>query len=394
MAKSKKDVGATTQSKDLSFQTANQQLQGSFNCALLSNEDAAFMVVLMDDLLHECMALVDAQCDYIKAAYSSITFHAIRKDTLKTFTTYADKNTLRFVSRFVAGPQPELNQGQAWLKEIQKHVRIYRSYWVEIVDRCLEAAVLQYRTGKPAQPSAENPYVPVYHEDMLYGTLNALRLRYRRIKDIEDRLSRPFVRRVATVARNFARDPDLFRVHYQQGYCGVLIAAGRYDPEFGSFASQVNMWVSNQVIGSIKTENTMFKVPDRVYKHRELVEAYRRKNPAVTLEEIAEKENIDLKTLEHSLSLQNMQNVSQILDDLDDDEPASYMDMSHENTKQIESVTEQLDKYSADLTDAERVVLALLFDYDSVAHNRRSEAEDVRREAFRQVYHVVYGQAA
>lgn len=386
------DISASGTVNDRSFAQANTILNDSFQFCLLDNADAAYLVSLMDDLIYECLSALDGECSLVQQFYLNLAYHAHRKETKKTFSTVHDAYT-GYYAHVVGEPN--------WLYAVRRYVRVYRAYWLSLIDSLNEQVPLIqqqlqnqscvcFDDRKPISISLYGVSSSISYF-RAYGLINVLQSCWPRIKDIERRITVPFLRRVGTLARNFTREPEVFLEHYQHGFEGVLIALSKYDSEYGSFASQVNMWVNNRMIHSIKQSNSFIRIPDRMYKLRVLVDKHRKKNPNATLREIAAAESVDLKALESAIALHDRQNIASLIDDIDDDEPEAYTDLSLEQDKESADLSQQLSHYTTELTLPERLILYLFYDYESIDVDSMliDDTDAVEREAFRQLSFVL-----
>lgn len=385
------DLGSFGTVKDRAFAQANDLLNSSFNYCLLDNADAAYLVNLMDDLIYSCLHALDEDSTIVREFYMNLVYHANRKGTKKTFSTVNDRFACVY-AHTVGMPM--------WLYAVRRYVRIYRAYWMSLLGTIVEqlpaiVAQLDSQLDRPLDDrspvslsSCGVTFEVPYHR--AYGLVNVLNANWARIKDVERRISVPFLRRVGTLARNFAREPEVFLEHYQHGFEGVLIALSKYDSEYGSFASQVNMWVNNRMIHSIKQSNSFIRIPDRMYKLRVLVDKHRKKNPNATLQDVADAESVDIKSLESAVALHDRQNVAMLIDDVDDDEPEAYTDLSLEQDKEANDLSQQLHHYMLGLTDTERLILFLFYDYDSIDVGKMLvDKAELERETFRQLGFVL-----
>jgi len=378
---------------DRSFAQATDTLNESFKFCLLDNADAAYLVNLMDDLIYDSLAVIDAECSLVRSFYLNLVYHAYRKGTKKTFSTVNDVYLCSFVH---AIGEPD------WLYAVRRYTRVYRAYWLSVLsDLYDQIPQLEFQVSAQSDIPLDDR-VPVklllfgvsssvaYHR--IWGILNSLKANWPRIKDIERRVSVPFLRRVGTLARSFSREPEVFMDHYQHGYEGVAIALSKYDSEYGSFASQVNMWVNNRMIYSIKQSNSFIRIPDRMYKLRVAVDRRRKKNPNATLDEISMLEGVDIRLVENAVALHDMQNVASLIDDLDEegDEPEAYTDVALEQDRETVDMSQQLAHYTAELTAMERLVLFLFYDYESIPVDKLCiDPEDLEYETFRQLSFVL-----
>lgn len=384
---------ASTNVNDRSFAQATDTLNDSFKFCLLDNADAAYLVNLMDDLIYDSLSVIDCECSLIRSFYLDLVYHAYRKGTKKTFSTVNDAYLCSFAH--VIG-EPD------WLYAVRRYARVYRAYWYSVLSDLydqipeIEAQVLS-QSDVPLDDRSPislvlfgvTAYIS-YHR--IWGILNSLKANWFRIKDIERRVSVPFLRRVGTLARSFAREPEIFMDHYQHGYEGVAIALSKYDSEYGSFASQVNMWVNNRMIYSIKQSNSFIRIPDRMYKLRVAVDRRRKKNPNATLEEISILEGVDIRLVENAVALHDMQNVASLIDDLDEegDEPEAYTDVALEQDRETVDMSQQLAHYTAELTAMERLVLFLFYDYESLVVDKMCiDPAALDYETFRQLSFVL-----
>jgi DNA-directed RNA polymerase specialized sigma subunit len=374
---------------DRSFAQANDVLNSSFKFCLLDNADAAYLVALLDDLIYECLTVIDNECSLVQQFYMNLVYHAQRKETKKTFSTLND---------MLAPSYAHVVGCDMWLYAVRKYVRIYRAYWTSFLDAVMEQlpslrSQLDAQLDRPLDDRGPVQLTVLGVTDSLnyyraYSIINTLSFCIPRIQDVDRRISVPFLRRVGTLARNFSREPEIFMDHYQHGYEGVTIALSKYDSEFGSFASQVNMWVNNRMIHSIKQTHSFIRIPDRMYKMRVLVDRARKRNPNITLEEVAQAESVDVRTLELAVSLHDRQNIATLIDDLDD-EPEAYTDLTLEQDKEAVDLSQQLDFYTSELTQQERLLLYLFYDYESIDTSALANDPDVLRESFRQLSAVL-----
>lgn len=378
---------------DKSFVQANDILNNSFQFCLLDNADAAYLVNLMDDLIYECLSLIDSECTLIRSFYLNLVYHAYRKGTKKTFSTVNDA--------FLCSYAHLIGQDN-WLYAIRRFARVYRAYWLsalsdlydqipELEKELLASSDVPLDDREPVSLSLYGVKSTVPY-CRAWGIVNVLRANWSRIKDIERRVAVPFLRRVGTLARSFAREPEIFMDHYQHGFEGVLIALSKYDSEYGSFASQVNMWVNNRMIYSIKQSNSFIRIPDRMYKLRVLVDKRRKRNPNISLDEISSLESVDIRLVENAVALHDMQNVASIIDDIDDDsdEPEAYADVAIEQDREAIDMSQQLTHYTSELTREERLALFLFYDYETTCvDNLLLDSKAVEQETFRQLSFVL-----
>lgn len=360
------------------YDRSNAQLYGAFKYPTLSNEDAVILVGLIDDCVYKSLKCVDAHTDWVRRQYARFAVGSIFKDLKKAYSSVNDSLVFTELPVLV---------GDDWLDRVRNDVNLYRGHWI----KALRSFIQQYGDYQflcMSDSPADKRQAAAIELDLdandrsLYGVIAEVKHNLARISKILERMVRPYLRKLVSLAKTFAREPTAFFENYQNGYHGILSAIGRYDVRIGAYAFIVDMWIKSYMVSGISTASNTIKMPSRIWKHRRLLE----KHSNMEVEQIAKKHGIDPSLLQDSARLLDVRNAMPIIEESDEqaDNLEDYHDRRHEQEHEISQLRQQLETYSRSLAPHDRLVLSIAFDID--LHTSEIPKADLDREAARQLF--------
>lgn len=358
------------------YQRSDAQLYGAFKYPTLRNEDAVLLASLMDDCLYAAAAAVDVNSTWTKTEYAKLAVATIfKKSGNGSYSTVSDRY---FVTTLPLLDKPD------WLTTVRTHVSPFR----DLLNTMMSAFEIKC-SSLPYWSSSERwlPRIQALERELgcttggLYGAFAEVQYQLQRYHDISNRMSRPYLRRIVSVAKGFANRPDAFLENYQNGYHGALIAIGKYDSRKGAFAFFVDVWIKNRMISGITNASNSISLPERVWKHKRLLERHSNKE----IDEIAKIEGVNADLLRNSALLLDVRNAAPLIEENDENNESldDYHDLEALESENQHIVNDQLQLYTKKLSARSRLVLGLAFDVN--LFNEVPEA-DVEREAARQLY--------
>lgn len=349
------------------FQVMAKVIRSSFHYTVISNEEAVFLLTLLDDVIYGCLARLDAVTDTVRSRYLDIVnhyaFHPV--DGRSSYSSCCPDSIVVASLMWI---------GENWLSMIRYRVHLFRIYFMDMIHDLdnmtagYEAALEVPETSKD-YASAQARIAQITDRlgagDATYFAIREVRRCVARIEKIVRKLTYPYLRKVVVAARRYGTtNPGFFLENYQNGCSGIRIAIGRHDCELGAFASTVDRWVGNRIMTFIRDNGMLVHVPDRAFTHRNIVERYQSKQHDITLEEIAEIEGINPKLLTESMTMVEAQ--TGYVDLAEEDEATSkhsldYIDRSTDSDSPENTVNETIQEYKSVLRHRDRALLCLLY---------------------------------
>lgn len=364
------------------YRRSDAQLYGAFKYPTLSNESAVILANTLDDCLYRGLAVLDVT-DYVRRVYGKLVVEAIFRRKQKSLSTDND--------RYYLTTLPGMHRDD-WLIAVRKHVSPIREIWINTLNHFIKTNLNMLSLGRASDVHAAEIMTRVESKydcppGALYGVIAEAQYQMTRAQGIVDRMSRPYLRRVVSLAKTYANEPEAFLENYQSGFQGVLTAIGKYDGRFGAFAFLVDIWVRNRMIAGITKSSNSFTLPDRVWKHKRLLDKHSNKD----VEEIAALEGVSADLLRDSAHLLDVRNASQIIEESDEDNEIfeAYHDKQAAEEEDDTLVIEQVRLLASKLSAAHRLVLSLAFDVD--LHKDNVKPEDIRVETARQLFCTILG---
>lgn len=357
-----------------SYDRSNAQLYGAFKYPILKNDDAVFLVGLIDDCVYRALKTLDDCTDFVRRQYAKVTVDALYKGTRKSFSSVDDHNLFAAL--------PTLTD-ENWLDVVRNELIMYRGHWIHILSSFLKryenylvVAIDESERRKSEAMEAELDA----SSNSLYGAVAEVKHLMNRVSGILERMVRPYLRKIVSLAKTYARDPDVFFENYQNGYHGVLTAIGRYDMRIGAYAFIVEQQLRSRMVSGM---SSLISMPDRLWKHKRLID----KNPNLEIEAIAKKEGIDVSLLQDSMHLLEVRNAMPLIEESDEnaDELECYHDAQADQEHDLALVKQQLAVYSKNIKQRDRLILSIAFDVDMFEGITVSQ-DELDKEAVRQLY--------
>jgi DNA-directed RNA polymerase sigma subunit (sigma70/sigma32) len=360
------------------YDRSNAQLYGAFQYPTLRNEDAVLLVGLIDDCVYNALSVLDLHTDWVRTQYAKFAAGSVFKQLRKSYSSVGD-HLLYTMLPVLGGPD--------WLTRIRSEVKLHRGHWI----KALNAFINQYGEYQQlclAEDSASKRKAEAIEleldasENSLYGVIAEVRHQLNRISGIIERMVRPYLRKIVSLARMFANEPWAFFENYQNGYHGIMLAIGRYDTNLGAYAFVADLWIRSYMVNGISVASNTIKMPSRVWKHRTLLE----RNSHMDVDQIAKREGIDPKLLQDSAHLLEIRNAMPIIEESDENAESleDYHDRRQERESEVAQVRQQIETYSRKLSSQDRLILSIAFDVD--LHNDPLDPGVAQREAARQLY--------
>lgn len=376
------------------FQVVAKLIRDSFHYSVVSNEEAVYLLTLLDDVIYKCLEYVDQHSVAVRARYVDLVrYYAFHPVEGRSSYSSCCPDSIILASLFWL---PE----HGWLPIIRYRVHLFRIYFMDMLHEFDNASkgfedALEVPEESPEYESAQKIIASV--TEMFgsgcatYSVVRMIRRTVFRMRKIVRKLTYPYLRQVVVAAKRYGAwrsNPGLFMENYQNGSTGIRIAIGRHDCELGAYASTVERWVGNRIMTFIRDNGMLVHVPDRAFTHRNIVERYRSKHPDATLDSIAEAEGISKKLLASSMSLVESQ--TGYVDLEEEDETTSkhsqdYIDRSTDTDSFENTVNETVDEYRSVLKHRDRALLCLLYGVESFAESVPIPTTVIRRERVRQL---------
>lgn len=360
-----------------SYDRSNHQLYSAFKYPILKNDDAITLVNLIDDCVYRALKTIDVSTDWVRRQYAQLAVEALFKETIKSYSSVSDYGLFRSV--------PVLT-GDNWLDTVRNEICVYRGHWIRVLSVFIKqySPYLKYVMDPDKTREAEAIELELDASvNSLYGVISETCHLMERVSGILDRMVRPYLRKIVSLAKTYAREPESFFENYQNGYHGVLMAIGRYDIRFGAYAFIVEMWLKSRMINGITAASNSVTMPDRIWKHKRILDRY----PNMEIEQIAKREGIDASLLRDSMHLLEVRNAMPLIEE--NDENANDLECYHDHQADREhdlSISrQQLEMYSRKLNSVDRLVISVAFDVDM--HSAESiDKDELERETARQLY--------
>lgn len=359
------------------YDRSNSQLYGAFKYPILKNDDAITLVTLIDDCVYRALKLIDDATDWTRRRYATLAVDAAFKETTKSFTSIGDSLLFSMTPVLI---------NEDWLDRVRNEVGLYRGHWISSLSAFMKkyGSYLQYSVDESKRKEAEEIELELDASvNSLYGVIAEVKHLMERISCILDRMVRPYLRKIVSLAKTYAREPEAFFENYQNGYHGVLMAIGKYDVRIGAYAFIVELWLKSRMINGITAISNSVTMPERIWKHKRLFD----KNPNLSIEQLAKRELISPEMLRDSMHLLDVRNAMSLIEENDEnaDSLECYHDRQADKEHDLSLSRQQLSIYSKKLKPFERVVLSVTFDVDM--HTADSiDPIALEREAARQLY--------
>jgi DNA-directed RNA polymerase specialized sigma subunit len=360
------------------YDRSNAQLYGAFKYPTLRNEDAVLLVGLIDDCVYKALSVMDLHTDWVRSQYARFASSSVFKQLRKSYSSVGDHLLYTML--------PVLN-GPDWLKRTRNEVKLHRGHWIKALKTFIDAygvyCQLCLADDKASQKRAAEIELELdASPNSLYGVIAEVQYQLNRISGIIERMVRPYLRKIVSLARSFANEPWAFFENYQNGYHGIMLAIGRYDTTLGAYAFIADTWIRSYMVNGISVASNTIRMPSRVWKHRSLLE----RNSHMDIEAIAKREGIDAKLLHDSAHLLEIRNAMPIIEESDEnaDSLEDYHDRRQENESEVAQVRQQIETYSKGLSPRDRLILSIAFDVD--LHTADLDPKVMQREAARQLY--------
>lgn len=367
-------------------------IRDSFHYTIVSNEEAVYLLTLLDDVIYGCLESIDRVSPVVRDRYLDVvrhySFHPV--DGRSSYSSCCP-DSIVIASLLWMGDDN-------WLQVLRHRVHLFRIYLMDMLHD-LDNGSAGYETALEV-PATSRSYLEAQATiaritDFLgagnatYFVVREIRRAIARITKIIRKLTYPYLRKVVVAAKRYGTDkPAIFLENYQNGSTGIRIAIGRHDCELGAYASTVERWVGNRIMTFIRDNGMLVHIPDRAFTHRNIVEKHQSKNPGITLEEIADIEGISRKMLVESMSLVESQ-ISYV-DLAEEDETTSkhgadYIDRSTDPESAENTVNETVREYKSVIRHRDRALLCLLYGVDDFADSVPICTKQVKRERARQL---------
>lgn len=371
---------------NLSYAYTDKTLNSASRYPILQHEDAVFLINELDVIIRSCILFCDQFTPWFRNEFADVVSrYMFNPSNRNVFCGKHDDSVLVSAAHWLADPK-----GMHHI--LSEEVGLFRLFWLQGINRlsrCLE----QCSAWVNVDPDAENylgartklqemsdvTKIPV---DVLYGVFNELRYYVKRISRVQDKLTMPYLRRVAALAKSRARGGkyEACLDNYQSGVTGVTQAIGRYDTTLGSYASLVDLWVNNRMLTWIRKSANPIRIPDRAHKHKRDYDRLYRTNPQLSLEDAADRMGLHPKVLAESLAWVDMQGSSQLIDESStDDFGAGAEDYISPESIENDSVNSFLREYGNVLSERDKATLFLL--YDCPVDFKPLETVEARRES-------------
>jgi hypothetical protein len=384
------------------FQVMAKLIRDSFHYTVVSNEEAVYLLTLLDDIIYGCLENIDRVSDTVRTRYLDIVrhyaFHPV--DGRSSYSSCCPDSIVLASLLWI----PPHN----WLEIIRHRVHLFRVYFMDMLHE-LDNGSEGYESALEV-PETASTYLAAQERiqqvtdflgagDATYFVVREIRRAVARMAKIVRKLTYPYLRKVVVAARRYGTsNPAIFLENYQNGSTGIRIAIGRHDCTLGAYASTVERWVGNRIMTFIRENGMLVHVPDRAFTHKNIVERYQSKQHDITLEEIADAEGISRKILIESMSMVESQ--TGYVDLADEDETTSkhsqdYIDRSTDYDSDENTVNETVREYKAVLKHRDKALLCLLYGVDEFSESPTIPKHKIKREQARQLLtrHVIQSRA-
>jgi DNA-directed RNA polymerase sigma subunit (sigma70/sigma32) len=324
--------------------------------------------------------MLDDHTDWVKKQYAKFASEAMFKGTEKSYSSVHDTLIYKML--------PVFAKDSDWLHKVRHTVILYRGHWLKALSLFYNKhkhyidLSLKSVTSKQASKQAELIENSLdANRNTLYSVLLEVKYNLDRCRDITERLVRPYLRKVVSMARMYAREPEAFFENYQNGYHGVLMAIGRYNTNIGAYAFIVSMWIQSSMVGGITKLSNTINFPDKTWKHKRLFD----KHPNMSYADISKKYGIEVDSLEDSANLLEARNAMPLLEENDEEADGleAYHDKSTEHEHQLNQAIQQIILFGSRLSSVNKAILSILFDTDALISE--PDKDELRRETYRQL---------
>lgn len=141
------------------------------------------------------------------------------------------------------------------------------------------------------------------------------------------RLIESNLRLVIAIARRYRNRGVPFGDLIQEGTLGLDRAARKFDPDRGfRFSTYATLWIRQSIQRGISGSGSTIRLPPQVAEHRAKARAAQRRDPAQTLEEIAEDMDAPLELIERALAAAEVVTSTDRFVSADDDYTRTLLD--------------------------------------------------------------------
>lgn len=354
---------------NVSYAYTDKTLNAASKYPILKHEDAVFLIDELDAIIKSCIMFCNQFTPWFSNEFACVVSrYMFSPSSRNVFCGKQDDRVLVAAAHWLGEPN-------GFEHILSDNVGLFRLFWLQGINRlasCLEGCDAYINTDMESDSyfearekiSALETRTGI-SQDVIYGVYNELMYYVKRISRIQDKLTMPYLRRVAALAKSRARGGkyEACLDNYQSGVTGLTQAIGRYDTTLGSYASLVDLWVNNRMLTWIRKSANPIRIPDRAHKHKRDYEKLFKSNPHLTVEDAADMLGIAPKVLAESLSLVDMQGTSQLIDESStDDFGAGAEDYISPENPESDSVNSFLREYGSVLGERDKATLLLLYD--------------------------------
>lgn len=357
------------------YRRSDSQLYGAFKHKLLSNDEAVALATKIDDCLYAAAEVVDKHCLWVRRFYADMVVSAIFKGSKRSFSPISDRY-LYTILPLIGSP--------GWLGYVRVFVAPFRALLMRMLtdfERACDGVDLSPHTAVGLRRLQDLELELACTHKHLFGLQAEVREQLDRCGKYSQKMALPYLRRVVSQAKFHANVPEAFLENYQNGVHGVMTAIGKYHPSIGAFAFIVDIWITNKMIGGISNASNALALPERVWKHKRLLDKHQNKS----VEDIAAAEGVNSDLLQDSVRLLEVRNAAPLIEENDENAERleAYHDMNAADDENRLVLEDQLRKYTRKITKRDRIALSLVFDVS--LFNDVPEL-DVLRETARQLY--------
>lgn len=379
------------------FSEITKLMRMCFRYPVISNEEAVYLLDLLDTIIYETLVVLDRCSSCVRMRYAEIVrnyaFHPVDK---RSSHASRGPDTILLGSVFWLS-DPEAKSSVHYMDVIRNQVHLFRLFWLDFLcdvgnktHRYRMLAGTDYGREEAKQEEAELTKLFGVRGDCLYGMSCAVALAVQRNTRIIDKLTYPYLRKVVTHAKHYGiTNHQMFKENFQNGSTGIRIAIGRHDSELGAFASSVDRWIRNRIMTFIRANGMLIPIPDKAFTIKNIVDRALSKNPSLTLEDIAEAENLKYSHVVEAINMVEAQSGSYI--DLADEDEAtskhnnSYIDRSTDSESVENQVHEQINDYATVLNIHDRALLTVVYGVAGIYTPPKIHKSVVIRERARQL---------
>ena len=347
------------------YQYTDKFLNGMARYPILAHKDAVFLIDTLDEVLRNCVIFI--------SQFTTFFVDALEDIVVKFMFSKSSRDIFCSNGDYILPAAFHYLHKSGDMDLVLETVGIYRLYWLLTLSK-LRDYVQEYTELSAIDVDSEN-YVEAQvkiHEivnktginpELMFGVVNEIKYYSQRIQKIQDKLTMPYLRKVAQLAKMRAGGGKFEACldNYQSGVTGIFQAVGRYDTTLGSYASLVELWVNNRMLIGIRSFGNPVRVPDRAYKHKRLYDHIVKTNPLVSYEDAASEIGVDEKTLIESLHFVDMQGMGQLIDETATDDFGIGNEDYIDNNADSDSVNTVIQEFDHVLNDDDKALLHLLY---------------------------------